>query len=124
MKLSLLAILITVSASGTTAFAASKPSPTTCKILIEEGTKNLALTKERFRVGEVTVIEVSTAELDLLDSRLDCNDIVAADYCKAALPAAQLLVDGTLQEANVGAKTPEDVASAKIRQALVQDACK
>ncbi len=121
MKSSLLALFVVLSTPS--AFAAVKPEPETCETRIEVGTKSLAHTKERFRVGEVSTLEVSTAELDLLDVRFDCNDITKKAYCAAALPAAKNIVEGTIQYLDIGEKTQQDVDEAKVRESLVIEEC-
>lgn len=116
-KLTLLALLIAVSGS---AFA---DKVTACKTLKNSTTEDMALAKERFRVGEVTISDVKTAELAALNAQLTCGEITINDYCKVAPTTAQEAIDGIKQELLVGSRTQGELSNARKELYHVQLNC-
>ena len=75
-------------------------SPKQCGIALPTMQAAEAYVEDRFRAGEVTMLDVLSAKLDLLDFRLRCRDVDAKAYCATAPQLAAQLVE-TLEESGV-----------------------
>ncbi len=110
MKFLALAILASI-ITATSAFAETNVS--TCRELIASGNEEVKHVNDRFNVGEVTRTDVANVELDLLQVRYECRDILAKDYCSAAIGFANQIVAGVQEEARAGQRTTLEVIVAK-----------
>lgn len=99
-------------------------SLSTCRQLVANGEKYVEMTKDRFNVGELNRSDVALVELAQLDLRYECRDILAADYCQAAQPLAQSVLDGLRELSRVGQVSTAEILVAENRLIKIQGACR
>jgi hypothetical protein len=80
-------------------------------------------TVERFKVGEVTSVDVAEASYDLLAAQYQTKQISRADYCQGAVPQLQKIVTGVVDEESAGERTLADEIGAKRKLFAVKALC-
>jgi hypothetical protein len=121
-------VLLALVFIGGSAFAL--PSRQECTAKETLATKNVRTVEDRFNVGEVTRVDVLSAELSLLEIKLACASIVRGDvltvgsYCeKANLDKARDYVIGMKEEASIGQRTTAEVQRAELDKVSMEAVC-
>jgi outer membrane protein TolC len=120
----LLALLLLAAAASTGNSAHAETSRTTCRELIANSNELVKHVNDRFNVGEVTRTDVALAELDLLEVRFECRDILVQDYCVSATKSATDIYEGTKAEARSGQRTTAEVLAAQKALIRVNGICR
>lgn len=111
-------------ASFSTAVFARLPSRQECSQRLSNDRHLIEVAKERFNVGEVTRAEVNQAELDLLDTELECASITRDQYCLPVnLQKVDNLVQAVKEEISVGQRDAKDLREVQQRQQAMQEIC-
>ena len=124
MKLFASTILALATLVSVNSHASGMISRSECKTIIDVATQDVALVKERFTVGEVTLVDVGQVQLAELNARLDCHEILADDYCAQATVVVDSIAKGVAQEMAVGSRTVKDASEAKLQAARIKAMCK
>ena len=121
--------LLTVSMlfAGSTVFVkaaqADVMTRSTCQVEIADMKKDLALVKDRFQAGEITSTDVAQAELDLLNRRLECHDVLFDEYCRTAPVLSKTVLDNIDREIVVGQRSARERTIANHAFLMIKNLC-
>ncbi|MGZ3711226.1 MAG: hypothetical protein ACXVBE_05690, partial [Bdellovibrionota bacterium] len=118
----LFALLVLAYMAPVSAFADTNVS--TCTELLANAGAVVKQVNDRFNVGEVTRTDVAKAELDQLQVRFECRDILAKDYCDSATKLAALIVAGVKEEAAHGQADTMDLLAAQKQAIQINGLCR
>lgn len=112
--------LLLLAASATPAYAGGL---TACGQWIKSAQAALLTAQDSFNVGEVTMLEVTQAEVALLNQRFECRDMLYTEYCTAVQPKLKNVLDFTLELKAAGQATERDVLNALNSLMAVNERC-
>ena len=94
-----------------------------CQEMVKGANESTLQAKDRFNVGEVTITEVASAEVNELNVRFECHNILMADYCAAIVPKVAFVYEGVKEEAAVGQRTMLELSAAKLQLTKLKGLC-
>ncbi len=101
--------LLLVGILTSSAFAEINLSRSACGYYVIAAEENFNLNSDRFRVGEVTTVDVGLAKISLLNAQYECRLILVTGYCAEAPKVAKQLVEDIKQEVLTGSRTTDQV---------------